>query len=145
MATGKQHAEALQLAAVPAGLLALYITSEVETAVAVAIGVLAGIIIDPDLDMVQPTRSEWQMRQALGLIGHVWAWYWLPYAWLVPHRSWISHKPVIGTAIRVSYLLILPLIFVPTLAQLVANKYFFVGLIGLATADTIHWFMDGLP
>ena len=145
MANGRQHAEALQLAAVPVGMLAYVVSNDVETAVAVAIGVLVGIIIDPDLDMVQPTHSEWQMRQALGIIGKVWQWYWLPYAWLVPHRSWISHKPIIGTAIRVSYLLILPLVFVPTLAQLVANKYFFVGLIGLAAADIIHWFMDGLP
>ena len=33
----------------------------------------------------------------------LWSWFWLPYSKIVPHRSLISHFPVIGTMIRVGY------------------------------------------
>lgn len=145
MANGKQHAQAVQLAAVPVGILTWAITGELEAAAAVTIGVLVGLIIDPDLDMVQPTRSEWQMVATFGVLGKAWRWFWYPYAWLVPHRSWISHKPLIGTAIRVSYVILPVMVAWPPLAGYLASKYFLFGFIGLATADIIHWIMDGLP
>jgi len=145
MATGRQHAEALQLSAVPVGVLAFALTGDSILALSAGAGVLVGTLIDPDLDMVQITRSEWQMGQAVGIVSRLWVWFWWPYAWLVPHRSWISHKPLVGTVIRVAYLLFPLLAVRPSLAEFMVNRYFFIGLVGLATADVIHWLMDGLP
>ncbi len=31
------------------------------------------------------------------------SWYWLPFGWLVSHRSWVSHGLVWGTVIRLAY------------------------------------------
>ena len=57
---------------------------------------LGGLMLGPDLD----TRSIHYKR---------WGWFrwiWLPYRYRVRHRSPLSHGPLIGTTVRVCYLVV---------------------------------------
>lgn len=124
--------------------------------------VLSSFLLSPDLDL----NSE---------PLHRWGWFkviWQPYMRWVPHRSWFSHGPIIGTLTRISYLLAIPvaLLFVtvyalPLLASLLnqpeLNKwalhvnpcvakqwcvvhkwYFAAGFIGLEAGAMVHILSD---
>ncbi|HYP40999.1 MAG TPA: metal-binding protein [Chloroflexia bacterium] len=53
----------------------------------------SGLLFSPDLDLHSTPYKRWR-----GL-----RWIWLPYQWMVPHRSWVSHSYVAGPLIRVAY------------------------------------------
>ena len=85
--------------------------SRSPTALAFAAGCAVGLVVTPDLDVRQrSTHSETIMRHSGGCLGGVlWSLLWLPYAYLIPrHRRPLSHWPVIGTALRLLYLLAVP-------------------------------------
>jgi len=66
-----------------------------ELATLAALGVLvSGFFLSPDLDVRSRPYRRW------GWLAGVW-W---PYQKLIPHRSWLSHGPLIGTALRLGYL-----------------------------------------
>lgn len=71
--------------------------------VAVLAGLTIGLLVTPDLDMKQITLEE---RRALRVpvLGWLWVLLWWPYAALLPHRSPVSHWPVIGTLLRAAWL-----------------------------------------
>lgn len=150
MSTGKQHATATTALIFPvtAVSLLLHPADPFSSAVAGAIGCATGLIIDPDLDIDGITISEWKMIKRLWIFGMLWVMLWYPYAWAIPHRSPLSHWPLIGTAGRVLYLLCLIKLIGAILGVsvgilgIVSLPLFQVWFFGLAVADTAHFLMD---
>jgi uncharacterized metal-binding protein len=74
----------------------------------------SGLMFGPDLDIYSVQYKRWGILR----------WIWLPYQSFIPHRSRLSHGLIIGTTLRLLYLLIvIVLIALPgvTLAQLIAG------------------------
>ncbi len=151
MPSGKAHnvsitalAAALPIAALAAGL-------PFGRAAALSAGCLAGMLISPDLDVDHGSISHRLVRRSLGCLpGALWKLFWLPYARLIPHRSWLSHGPLIGTLLRLIYLLGIPamlwslLSLVIPLPPLTTPGWSWLPymLMGLMAADALHALMD---
>lgn len=73
----------------------------------------SGLMFGPDLDIQRSYHFQrWGWLR----------WLWLPYQKSVRHRSFLSHGPVIGTAVRLLYLsiwLMIGVIFVILIAQFI--------------------------
>ena len=115
--------------------------------VAVSAGAFTGLAILPDLDLDKGCTATKAFLP--------WRVIWWPYSRLVRHRSWVSHLPVVSTAIRLLYLaawLVIPALYVwrnwpgawNNLAAL-ALVYAPFAFLGLCAADTAHWIMDNRP
>ena len=61
----------------------------------------SGLMFGPDLDIYSVQFKRWGKLR----------WIWLPYQKSLSHRSYLSHGPLIGTIIRLLYLLSLITIF----------------------------------
>jgi uncharacterized metal-binding protein len=128
--------------AVPAGVAVLGATGDPVAAGLTAAGCVLGIPVSPDLDQDGVTLAEGVVYGHLGAIpGILWRSYWMPYALAIPHRHWTSHAPVVGTLLRILYLLIVPMIVDLRGAVAVALKLWPLWL-GLAISDMAHWAMD---
>ncbi len=94
MASGVDHDNATKVWCVPFGLI-LGILMGIQCGFIGCIAfTIGGLWLSPDLD----TRSKALVRW--GLLKGIW-W---PYRKLIPHRSLFSHGPLLGTALRISYL-----------------------------------------
>jgi len=149
---GRSHSTFSALAALPAAIGALRYSGSVEFAFCVGVGCgIVGQVLEPDLDVDDITHSEWAIIRRLGPfggLGFLWAAYWWPYAWALPHRSVASHAPIISTAFRVLYLLWwLPVLFIVAGWELPAIDWRIpVGLFcGLCVSDALHWLADFVP
>ena len=121
-------------------------------------GAMLGLILTPDLDVNAGSISEDEVREISPFGENLWWIYWFPYRWILPHRSPLSHWPIIGTIGRLLYVSIpywiglaiayfaSPPVFI-WLGQagiwLVTISYFRVAVLGLIGADLLHFFMDG--
>lgn len=90
----------------------LILTRDGELALIVASGFLfSGLMFGPDLDIYSVQFKRWGVLRYL----------WLPYQKLFRHRSFFSHGLIIGTVVRLLYLLAILLIlaiFLVAIAQL---------------------------
>jgi len=104
----------------------------IDLAFGVFLGCMAGMVITPDLDQSEARRGFN---------------YWSLYGRLIPHRSFWSHCPVIGTAIRCAYLLWAPAFVIRYwhLPWEFAKEFLIAAFIGLCVADFGHWFLDLFP
>lgn len=110
------------------------------------VGYILGDIIEPDLDQIGITASEGRVIRILGLPGVFWAAYWLPYAWIMPHRSFFSHFPGISTITRMIYIFTIPLLalwYYNLLQPWMVGVLFWLW-VGLTLSDIIHWCLDTL-
>ena len=103
-----------------------------------------------DLDISTLTHSERKLIYRHGLMGRLWSAYWYFYGLSFKHRSKWTHRPILGTALRLVYLFWLPLIvgFVvdPDITTgFLLSEYFIAYFVGLVIADTGHWLADGMP
>ncbi len=154
MATGKAHAVATVLTA---GVLgpSLHLLGKVplvESLCFVA-GCMAGLLINPDLDIRRFTHAEEVVKKSFGrFMAGLWFALWWPYSRLVPgHRHPLSHFPLVGTFGRVLYLglvfvllrsllgLLVPL---PALTVPLSSGWLWWGLGGLAAVDSLHTLLD---
>lgn len=107
MASGKQHAAASKWVGKWGAVAAFLIAYDITYAAAFYYGAKAGIYLTPDLDVNRRTYIEYKLTRHRLFVVRVLGWlftaYWYPYGLLVPHRHWVSHKPIIGTAIRLMY------------------------------------------
>ncbi len=159
MPDGKTHAFATVAAslAAPFILHGLGWNTTTPNEIAAAAGCLLGILITPDLDVNTGCASMRTIQRRLGKpAASAWRAIWLPYAALVPHRSWVSHLPIVGTVLRLGYLYvvyflialvlgalgILTLPRIPLTWQTVHSSNFLWAFAGLALADTLHFAMD---
>ena len=119
----------------------------IPVGVGVTLGCLLGIPLTPDLDQISISKSEWRLVKRFGPFGFIWCAYWWLYAWIIPHRSFWSHFPIVGTILRLAYITIPPIIFyVYKGYSVVLPEFILEGLVGvfvgLAMSDFIHWIMD---
>lgn len=157
MASGKVHHRASRMAArlatVTGGgaIFLLYLSGDIENIKLVFArfacfisGMIIGIWIDPDLDMIQITSSERRKLKAHPFWGRLWLAYWAPYGAYMSHRG-LSHAPVIGTFTRVFYV-VWPVFLLSYLLQVSIDlEVFELGLFVIAgwiTQDFIHLTLD---
>ncbi len=127
------------------------------SSLALSVGTLGGLFLTPDLDVDAGSDSEEEVRDISPLGENFWWVYWFPYRKLIPHRSPLSHWPVIGTLGRLIYLSILYWILLTAAYFLNAAAfgwleaagvwllnfpYLYIFVVGLGSADTLHFFMD---
>lgn len=112
---------------------------------ALTVGIVSGLILSPDLDVDEGFIGLAHLRR-VPFVGTSLAWlwraFWWPYSKTVPHRSAISHAPLVGTSLRVGYLA-LPLLAVnimgvPMTLPTDLGRWF----IGLVLADVLHILLD---
>ncbi|GAB4341698.1 MAG: hypothetical protein Fur0042_03360 [Cyanophyceae cyanobacterium] len=96
MPSGRTHDRITGLCApvVVAGSLALWQRADVTLAATLAF-VAAGLMFGPDLDIYSNQVKRWGPLQII----------WRPYQRMIPHRSVWSHGVLLGTAVRLLYLL----------------------------------------
>ncbi len=125
----------------------------------VAAGCLLGLVMGPDLDVRTGSHSFSIVRKSGGsFLGWFWRVFWYPYARLIPrHRHPLSHWPILGTALRLVYLMVVlgvvyylarqvSILFtpysLPILDWPIYWPYFWQVAGGLALVDTLHTLMD---
>ena len=94
MASGRLHDRATGLLALPFALLWGPWLGPVGVAVAAAAFLIGGLWLSPDLDTRSNATRRWGPLALL----------WWPYRRWLPHRSFLSHSPLVGTAGRLLYL-----------------------------------------
>jgi uncharacterized metal-binding protein len=94
MPSGRTH-DRITLWALPviAGLTLLWSQSSQTTLIVIGGFLFGGLMLSPDLDIQSRPYQRWGALR----------WIWLPYRRL-GHRSWLSHGPLVGTALRLIYL-----------------------------------------
>lgn len=139
--------------------ITVYFIYGLKPAAYVALGCLFNLVMGPDLDQGSITYNE-KMVGYIPVLGplaqKVWIVIWAPYAVLIPHRSPLSHFPILGTIIRLSYLLfaiccIISITFVIPLnasfyviSSKLFEEYLLFSVFGLILADFGHWLRDTL-
>jgi len=112
-----------------------------------AAGAALGTLVHPD----------WDYAEIRGVVAELGPLKYLvkPYGLTVPHRSFISHSPIIGTAGRLAYILV-PLWLLAEackaggycstnwINKLLAMEFFWWIALGLAIVDTLHAVMDAV-
>ena len=96
---------------------------------AIASGFLVGgLMLGPDLDTRSIHYKRWGWLR----------WIWLPYRTRIKHRSPLSHGPILGTTIRVCYLL-LWLLVLGTITIALLNEVLRLGWTWNEVGDRISW------
>jgi uncharacterized metal-binding protein len=143
MSSGKTHALVTTGAA---GLLIITAPAYTEIlgieSAGMIIGMGAGLFLTPDLDQDNPVYSHYLTGKIYAPLKWIWNIIWLPYAKLIPHRSWVSHAPVVGTLIRIIYLNIITGCLCGQSIQWIVKPLFWWVIIGIAIADFLHWVFD---
>lgn len=110
------------------------------------IGYLAGEpILSADLDQVGLTNTEGNWMRKFGIFGVLFVMFWMPYAFIFPHRSFLSHFPIVSDLVRIAYLLLIPAILWWYYQMPISNTML-LGLggvvAGLSLSTTIHYILD---
>ncbi len=77
----------------------------------------SGLMFGPDLDTYSRQYQRWGMVR----------WLWLPYRSSMRHRAFLSHGPVVGTIVRLVYLLIWLIALLGVIALVSAIAYATIG------------------
>lgn len=159
MPNGQTHTFATLAATAATPLLVHGINAGISlpNTAAATIGCLLGVIITPDLDVDHGCVSMRTIKKRFGKYpSKLWRAIWMPYAIMIPHRSWLSHLPIAGTAFRLGYLYLiiftmavfigaLGVISMPRLqlsTTTLLSSNFIWAFSGLCLADTLHFLMD---
>ncbi len=116
-------------------------------------GCMAGLLVNPDLDVRHFTHAEQVVRKSVGrLLAGLWYALWWPYSRLVPfHRHPMSHFPIVGTFGRILYIslflllirgLLGLLVTLPPLSIPLSSGWLWWGFGGLAAVDALHTLLD---
>ena len=152
MASGEDHDKATCFWSLPFGFGLSFVMGLPSGLLGGLAFVVGGLWLSPDLDTHSKPLKRWGLLQGL----------WWPYRKLIPHRSLFSHGPLIGTALRLAYLmgwagLLLmllqplgcpaPMSLVKTLnEQLRLNPQPILAvLLGLEASVWLHLILDGDP
>jgi uncharacterized metal-binding protein len=152
MASGRSHDRATWALALPFGALCYPWLGLAGVAVGAAAFLTGGLLLSPDLDTRSNATRRWGPLRVL----------WWPYRRWLAHRSLVSHTPLIGTAGRLLYLLVLLLglcllarpLGAPTPQQLIAaglalwdthRPLVITALVGVEASAWLHLIQDGDP
>lgn len=146
MPSGNVHTSATIALGVGLGVAAYY---QGWPLIPIVGGTLAGLILTPDLDVEGGSISNHHVKKSAGcLVALIWRVFWWPYSRLIPHRSPLSHFPIIGTAIRLAYLFGLPALILYLLGHMIhlppLPAWWRWPVIVLALSDALHYCMDQL-
>jgi uncharacterized metal-binding protein len=140
MASGKNHDRSILFASPVVLVVGCYQFGLELGIIAGASHFLGGYWLSPDLDIKSRPFLRWGVLKII----------WLPYQRLIPHRSPLSHAPVLGSAIRLLYLIALvsPLWLVfPDLQRMqwaIDWEKALAFLIGVELSALNHLLLDGL-
>lgn len=142
MASGRVHSSTTLKLALPCALVAGW--SYGVTGVTVSIlGSLLALVLTPDLDQDGKTISDYWVRKTFGIIVEtLWRIVWFPYARIVPHRHFMSHAPLVGTAIRFIYLGALLALLPWDMRWLMREEILAPLFSTVAVSDAAHWLQD---
>jgi len=152
LANGGAHDRATWALALPFGALWWPWLGLAGTAVATCSFLLGGLLLSPDLDTRSNATRRWGPLRLL----------WWPYRRLLSHRSVISHTPLIGSAGRLLYLVLLGLALcllarplgAPTPQQVLGSAQdlwiqqrplLIAALAGVEASAWLHLIQDGDP
>jgi uncharacterized metal-binding protein len=111
-------------------------------AAAIGVGLVVGILITPDIDLMSITHEERRIQRHFGrLAKRLWILVWRQYARGIRHRCPLSHAPIRSTLIRAAYLWpawVFAWWLVPHSWWTLAGWL----LAGWIIQDTLHWTMD---
>lgn len=96
MASGLEHDKATKFWSVIFALIVGLLTDHRTAVIAGISFAIGGLWLSPDLDTNSKPLKRWGFLKIL----------WIPYRKLIPHRSLLSHGFLIGTSLRVIYLLV---------------------------------------
>jgi uncharacterized metal-binding protein len=144
MPNGRTHAKWTLYLTLPSFIIGAAIDHSFLGGLACSLGCLAGIPLTPDLDQEGISTSEyWIIKWTCGL-GFLWTMLWFPYALACPHRSFVSHFPIVSTLIRLLYLgffIAVACYFGMPFPEL--NLYLAAyAVLGLIISDVAHWALD---
>jgi uncharacterized metal-binding protein len=95
MPAGRTHDRITLISLPVVGGAALFLSRSSSLTLIVCAGFLfSGLMFGPDLDIYSCQYKRWGWLR----------WLWLPYRKFLPHRSLLSHGPVVGTLLRLIYL-----------------------------------------
>ena len=138
MSSGRVHGQVTKTIS-PIVFIAIFAyTNNLILAVFGIVGCLLGLLIEPDLDIDHKTMSERRMSDASPLYGRIWYVVWLPYALILPHRSFLSHWPILSTTIRYLYTCVPPITLL-----LVTGFWHEVRDFGIMYQDELMWLFIG--
>ena len=139
MASGKNHDRSILFTSPVVAIVVGSYSLELGI-VAASAHLLGGLYLSPDLDLVSKPYKRWGWLR----------WIWVPYQKAIPHRSPLSHAPVLGSTIRLLYLaaFLLPMwVIFPGLQQvdwaITWNKAI-AFLVGVELSALNHLLLDGL-
>ena len=95
MASGEDHDKATCFWSLPFGFALSFVMGLPSGLIGGLAFVVGGLWLSPDLDTYSKPLKRWGLLQGL----------WWPYRKLIPHRSLFSHGPLIGTGLRLAYLM----------------------------------------
>lgn len=93
-------------------------------------------IVQPDLDVDDGFYGLTVLNKTKDGLGTLWQLYWRIYSKLIPHRSFISHAPFVGTFGRLLYG---GWYFLPLLTFWDGTPFFITAIIAF---DILHWVLD---
>lgn len=141
----KQHETIAFIAAAGLGTAVGY-SSGISYGLALGSGiVIHGLLLSNDLDVRSKPYRRW------GVLRFIW-W---PYKRLIPHRHWLSHAPIVGTSLRILYMVLLLYIVSSPLHRFgflfnmsgafdTSIQYFFTFFIGCVVEGTLHSLADSM-
>lgn len=156
MSSGRDHFR-MAVVATAVGIPTVYYLFDSESATWISTGMIIGIFANPDVRDIENSTYITYVIEKVPIVGKILSWafecFWFPLARAVPHRSKLSHWPIVGTSVAWFYslgiLAVLALIFTntPVLvfldASLVLPSSLGV-LIGWCLQDCVHFSMDVL-
>ena len=141
MPSGKTHTKITYLTCLPVAAVVWYLFGPLISLLVLVSYVFAGQMFNGDLDTPSSPYYRW------GLLKFIWK----PYQNTFKHRSFFTHGPVVGTAIRLLWLLVplspLLLLFEPTLLYLLLESHLievYAFIIGLELGAMSHSIADGV-
>ena len=149
LATGRRHDQSIWILSLPLGIIVGLVLGIDAGLIAAGACFVGGLWLSPDLDTRSVALRRWGPFSFL----------WWPYRRLIPHRSLWSHGPLLGTTLRLTWLLTWCLIasmavpalspsLVLTALQQLLHQQPRAGLalmVGLEGSAWIHLVLDGDP
>ncbi len=139
MASGKNHDLGIYFATPIIGTISIPFSLELGV-IATSAHFLGGYWLSPDLDIRSRPFLRWGVLKII----------WIPYQRFIPHRSPLSHFPVIGSLIRLAYLAIwlsCLWVIIPGLQQVewaITWQKAIAFLVGVELSALNHLLLDGL-
>lgn len=101
--------------------------------------------LSADLDQIGLTSTEGRWMRKFGCLGVLFVMYFLPYAYIFPHRSFLSHFPIVSDLVRIAYILLIPAILW-FYFQMPVDNTVLLGLAGavsgLSLSTLVHYILD---